>query len=155
MHSYNDSICKQAEKAGTVQKNLYRKNTFMAKNITILVVDDEPDIITLLESRLSSHGFTVLKAYNGKEGLDAAIAHTPNLILLDLMMPVMDGYEATKQLRSNQKTKKIPIILFTAAPAEIVAQKGEETMEAVDYVIKPFDDAAINFLISRIKELVK
>jgi len=119
----------------------------------VLVVDDEPDIVTLIKSRLEANGYDVVSAYNGKEGVEKAEEAQPDMILLDLMMPIMDGYEAGQKLKQNSKTKHIPIILFTAASAEEVAKKGAETIEAIDYVVKPFDDAALLFLINRIADI--
>ncbi len=121
----------------------------------ILVVDDEPDIVTLVKSRLEANGYEVVSAYNGKDGLEKAEEAQPDMILLDLMMPIMDGYEAGQKLKENPKTKDIPIILFTAAAAEEVAKKGADTIEAIDYVVKPFDDAALLFLINRIADITE
>lgn len=125
----------------------------MAKKI--LVVDDEPDIVFLIKSRLEANGFEVDGAYNGKEGVEKAVTYQPDMILLDLMMPVMDGYEAGEKLKENPETADIPIILFTAASAEEVTQKGADTIAAVDYVVKPFDEAALVFLVNRITELTE
>jgi len=123
------------------------------KKTRILVVDDEPDIVTLVKSRLEANGYEVVSAYNGKDGIEKAEEAQPDMILLDLMMPIMDGYEAGQKLKENPKTKEIPIILFTAAAAEEVAKKGAETIDAIDYVVKPFDDAALLFLINRIADI--
>jgi len=68
-------------------------------------------------------------------------------------MPEMDGYEVMKKLKSDPETAKIPVILFTAAPPEEVTKKGGQVMEAVDFVIKPFDDKALLFLINRIADM--
>lgn len=125
------------------------------KRKRVLVVDDEPDIVMLIKSRLEANGYEVVSAYNGKDGIEKAEESQPSLILLDLMMPVMDGYEAGQKLKENPKTKDIPIILFTAASAEEVAKKGAETIDAIDYVVKPFDDAALLFLINRIADITK
>jgi len=125
------------------------------KKKCILVVDDEPDIVTLVKSRLEANGYEVISAYNGKDGIEKALEAQPDMILLDLMMPIMDGYEAGRKLKDNPKTKDIPLILFTAASAEEVAKKGAETIEAIDYVVKPFDDAALLFLINRIADITE
>lgn len=119
----------------------------------ILVVDDEPDIVFLIKSRLEANNYLVEGAYNGKEGIEKAKEFKPDMILLDLMMPIMDGYEAGENLRNDPETKDIPIILFTAASAEEVSQKGSEIIAAVDYVVKPFDEAALVFLVKRVTEL--
>jgi len=121
----------------------------------ILVVDDEPDIVILIKSRLESNGYEVIGAYNGKEGIEKAKEFKPDMILLDLMMPIMDGYEAGEILRNEEETKDIPIILFTAASAEEVSQKGTDIIAAVDYVVKPFDEAALMFLVKRVTEVTE
>ncbi|MFN0118694.1 MAG: response regulator [Elusimicrobiota bacterium] len=80
----------------------------------ILVVDDEKDVVELLKFLLEKDGYQVITAYNGREGLDLARAELPNLILLDVMMPEMDGYTVQTQLLASPKTKDIPIIILTA-----------------------------------------
>lgn len=127
----------------------------MQQSKLILVVDDEPDIVTLIKSRLEMNSYAVETAYNGIEAVEKAKKTNPDMILLDLMMPVMDGYEAGKRIKEDPQTKDIPIILFTAAAAEDVSKKGMETIEAVDYVIKPFDEQALMFLLSRVAEVTK
>ncbi|RKY41142.1 MAG: hypothetical protein DRP85_07075 [Candidatus Makaraimicrobium thalassicum] len=107
----------------------------MAKKI--LVADDEIDILTVIAFRLESLGYEVLTAVNGKEALDSIQKQTPDLILLDLRMPVMDGYEVCRRLKSDEKLKHIPVILLTASVVSEMVQKTRE-LEADDYVIKPF-----------------
>ena len=77
----------------------------------------------------------------------------PDLVLLDLVMPQVDGYQVLEALHQDTETSKIPVILFTAAPPEIAAQKGSSALEAVDYVLKPFDRLTLAFLLERIKDL--
>lgn len=81
----------------------------MAKK-TILVVDDEKDLLDLIEYNLKKEGFKVLKAENGKEGIEVAKEHKPDLVLLDIMMPKMDGLEAVEIMRKDDDLKRIPII---------------------------------------------
>ena len=119
----------------------------------VLIVDDEPDIVILLKSRFQSNGFDTVGVSNGKEAIEKALQEKPDIILLDLLMPVMDGYEAMKHLGENEETKDIPIILFTAAPPEKVIEKGDDTMMAIDFVIKPFDEGALSTLLTRVKQL--
>lgn len=102
---------------------------------TILVVDDEKDIVSALEIYLKAEGYRVLSACNGKEALAAAAREDVHLILMDIMMPVMDGLSAMAQLR---QTSNVPVILLTA--------KGEDTdkvlglnVGADDYITKPFN----------------
>ena len=102
---------------------------------TILVVDDEKDIVSALEIYLKAEGYRVLSAGNGKEALSVAAREDVHLILMDIMMPVMDGLTAMAQLR---QTSNVPVILLTA--------KGEDTdkvlglnVGADDYITKPFN----------------
>src|SRR5262249_17796207 len=103
----------------------------------ILVVDDEPDALELIGFNLKAAGFEVLTAANGTEALAAARKSTPNLILLDLMLPEVDGLEVCKTLRRETATMGIPIIMLTARAAEIDRVLGLE-LGADDYVTKPF-----------------
>lgn len=119
----------------------------------ILVVDDEPNIIQMLTSLLEINGYQVESASNGVEGLETAMKRRPNLILLDLVMPQMDGYQVMEKLRADEETKDIPVILFTAAPPDEAVQTGSSAIEAVDYVLKPFDRVTLAFLLERIREL--
>ncbi|MCK5706032.1 MAG: response regulator [Candidatus Aureabacteria bacterium] len=119
----------------------------------VLVVDDEPEIVILVKSRLEANGFEAIGADNGKEAIEKALTENPDIILLDLLMPVMDGYEAMNHLKKHEETKDIPIILFTAAPPEKVIKKGDDTMNAIDFVMKPFDDGALSTLLKRVKQI--
>ena len=80
----------------------------------ILVVDDEPSIVKLVEATLSSRGYEIFKAYDGQEAIVEAKLHKPDLILLDVMMPHMDGKEARKRLAADPATKDIPVLVMTA-----------------------------------------
>jgi CheY-like chemotaxis protein len=102
----------------------------------ILVVDDEPDILKVVLFRLNKLGYEVLTATNGIEALDSARENIPDLILLDLMIPVLDGVEVAKRLKSEEETKYIPIIVLTASTHK-VAEKAKEC-QAEDYITKPF-----------------
>ncbi len=101
---------------------------------TVLVVDDQSNIRQLLEDYLSEHGFRVLTATDGQTALYAARRDPPDLILLDIMMPKMDGYQFMRQFRAERQT---PIIIITARQEETDAVLGLE-LGADDYVIKPF-----------------
>ena len=90
---------------------------------TILCVDDEPTQLTLLEFAFRRSKMTVLKANNGQEAVAQAEAHHPDIILMDLMMPVMDGSAATAAIKQNPATADIPIVLFTAYETGAMAQK--------------------------------
>jgi CheY-like chemotaxis protein len=119
----------------------------------ILVVDDEPNIQKMLKTLLEINDYTVETASNGGEAIEKVKEISPNLVLLDLVMPKVDGYEVLEALKRDEKTKTIPVILFTAAPPEVAARTGANAVEAVDYVLKPFDRITLSFLLQRIKEL--
>lgn len=103
----------------------------------ILVVDDEPDILSVLVYHLSREGYRVTTAVNGQGALTAAAAERPDLIILDLMLPGMDGYEVLQRLRHADRTAAIPVILLTARREEEERVKGFE-VGADDYITKPF-----------------
>lgn len=103
----------------------------------ILVVDDEPDILSVLVYHLSREGYLVSTAVNGPRALSAAEGGRPDLIILDLMLPGMDGYEVLRELRNNDETEHIPVILLTARREEEERVRGFE-VGADDYITKPF-----------------
>jgi two-component system phosphate regulon response regulator PhoB len=117
----------------------------------ILVVDDEPDALELIEVNLKGAGYDVFSAANGREALEKARATPPSLILLDVMLPEVDGLEVCKSLRRDSKTALIPIIMLTARAAEIDRVVGLE-LGADDYITKPFSPRE---LILRVKNLLK
>jgi DNA-binding response OmpR family regulator len=103
----------------------------------ILIADDDPDILSLVTLRLERSGYEVIGAGDGEQALAAAIARPPDLALLDVMMPKLDGYEVTARLRGNGTTRHIPVILLTARVQEADIARGVEA-GADDYVRKPF-----------------
>ncbi len=119
----------------------------------ILVIDDEPNIRKMLKTLLEINEYEVDTAENGLVGLEKIKKSKPDLVLLDLVMPEMTGYQVLAQMHQATEIKTIPIILFTAAPPDVAVQAGSEAIEAVDYVLKPFDRLTLNFLLGRIKEL--
>ena len=116
----------------------------------ILVVDDEINITQILEFSIGAEGYEVISAQNGEEAIDKARREQPDLIILDIMMPIIDGYEACRILKSNPMTKNIPVVLLTAKGRDIDKRLGYE-VGATDYIIKPFSP---NKLIDRIHELL-
>ncbi len=104
---------------------------------TILVIDDMCCSMLFLSQSLKRAGFKVLIAQSGKEGIKIAEKNLPNLILLDIMMPIMDGFEVCKHLKSQEKAKHIPIIFLTALCEESDKTKGFE-LGAVEYIIRPY-----------------
>ena len=121
----------------------------MAKG-KILVVDDEVNITQILEFSIGAEGYEVITAANGEEAIDKARREQPDLIILDIMMPKIDGYEACRILKANPLTKGIPVVLLTAKGRDIDKRLGYE-VGATDYIIKPFSP---NKLVDRIHELL-
>jgi len=120
----------------------------MAKKI--LIVDDEEDIAFSLARRLIANGYETICAEDGCEGLRRAQTESPDLILLDLMLPKMDGYKVCRLLKFDERYKRIPIIMLTARSEAEDVELGLQT-GADGYMTKPFDAAA---LLDKIKELL-
>jgi two-component system alkaline phosphatase synthesis response regulator PhoP len=124
--------------------------SLMAKG-TVFVIDDEKDLIELVSYNLEKEGFAVRSALNGEAGLSAVASDLPDLILVDLMMPGMDGLEVCRRLRSDNRTAAIPIIMLTAKSAESDRIVGLE-LGADDYVTKPFSPRE---LAARVKAVLR
>ena len=118
---------------------------------TILVIDDEPDLLELVEFNLKKDGYEAIVAKNGQSGLDIAKKHLPDLIILDLMMPGLDGLEVCRELRADARTRQIPMIMLTAKSAEADRIVGLE-LGADDYVTKPFSPRE---LVARVRALLR
>ena len=117
----------------------------------ILVVDDDPDVVELLRFNLKNAGFAVGTASNGVEALKKACSVSPDLILLDLMLPEMDGFAVCEILRRDSFTATVPIIMLTALSSEMARYTGLEA-GANDYVTKPFSPKE---LIARVHGLLR
>ena len=115
----------------------------------ILIVDDEPAILIVSRRRLEANGYEVVTAASGKEGIEKAETCEPDLILLDIIMPGLDGYEVCRRLKSSEKTRKIPVIIFTASSPQ--DDSGEKAIEfgAVGYLTKPFESDDLLSIIER------
>ena len=122
-----------------------------AQQARILVVDDEPDILNLLEYNLKRSGFQAILAKDGPEAIEAARANRPDLVLLDIMLPDMEGTEVLRRLKSMEATASIPVIMLTAKGEEIDKIVGFE-LGAEDYITKPFSPRE---LILRVKAVLK
>ena len=116
----------------------------------ILLVDDEQDMIYAVQMQLEASNFKVLTAMDGQEGLDKARAEKPDLIILDLMLPRIDGYKVCRMLKFDEKYKKIPVIIYTARAQEADEKLGYE-VGADAYMTKPFDPRK---LLAKINELL-
>ena len=111
-------------------------------NSKILVVDDEPDVVSLLEATLRAEGFDVVKAYDGIGALDLVTSEKPDLILLDIMMPMMSGYEVCEQVKANPATKHIPVVCLTSAHTPD-ARAHSVRSGAATLITKPFFPAEL------------
>jgi len=116
----------------------------------ILIVDDNPDLVSILQLQLKNKGYDTVPATNGMQAVDIATAQLPDLILMDIIMPVTDGLEATRLIRENPKTSSIPILAVTALDGQIYK---EECLESGcnDHIAKPFTTKE---LVSRIEKLL-
>jgi len=117
----------------------------------ILIVEDEPDILALLSLNLKRAGFETIEADNGLDALKLAQDKVPDLIILDLMLPKMDGLEVCRQVKALDRTRHIPVLMLTARGEEVDRIVGFE-LGADDYVIKPF---SVRELILRIKAILR
>ncbi|MGB9716446.1 MAG: response regulator transcription factor [Thermodesulfovibrionales bacterium] len=113
----------------------------------ILVVDDELDLVETIRFQLEMEGFNVITAHNGEDALNLARTENPDLILLDIMLPKLDGYKVCRLLKFDEKYKNIPIIMLTARAQEKDKIIGLET-GANEYITKPFD---MDKLLERVK----
>ena len=117
----------------------------------ILVVDDERHIVRLVQVNLERAGYQVVSAFDGKEALKKVVSEQPNLIVLDVMMPHMDGFEVLKRLRGNAATKNIPVIMLTAKAQDADVFRGWAS--GVDcYLTKPFNPMELLTFVKRIFE---
>ncbi|MBI3948332.1 MAG: response regulator [Armatimonadetes bacterium] len=104
----------------------------------ILVADDQPAILRLVEVILKNEGWEVITAADGREALEKALAEKPDLVLLDIMMPIMDGIEALRQLGSHRETRRIPVVMLTAK-SDYATVTGARESGVREYIVKPVD----------------
>jgi CheY-like chemotaxis protein len=119
--------------------------------LKILAVDDEKDLLALLCMRLRAEGLGVLEATDGKMALEKVKSENPDIVLMDVMMPVMDGYEVLRQLKADDRYKQIPVILLTVKSKKADLQKSKD-LGADAHLIKPYNDKE---LLETIYKLVK
>lgn len=117
----------------------------------ILFIEDEPDMVAVARPRLEHAGYKMISAPDGIQGIRAAIDEKPDLILLDILMPQMDGYETCERLKKEPQTKDIPVIIVTAVGSKGLADNCK-FVGADDYIRKPYNPEE---LIAKIKKFVK
>jgi DNA-binding response OmpR family regulator len=117
----------------------------------ILLVDDEVQLQTMVQMRLEANCYEVITASDGQEGLQKAKSENPDLIMMDVMMPKMDGYKVCGLLKNDTRYSKIPVVLFTARAQQDDQEVGKEA-GADAYITKPFDPPV---LLAKIEELLK
>ena len=122
-----------------------------ASAVTVLCVDDEVSLLKMLSRRLESWGYRVLTAENGEEGIRLAKAQRPNVVLLDVMMPGIDGLEVCRLLKGEPETWQIPIILVTAKATQLAQHQIEEA-KVFAFVQKPYDPDELRTLIRQALE---
>ncbi|MFH1798134.1 MAG: response regulator [Candidatus Omnitrophota bacterium] len=122
----------------------------MAKK-RILVVDDEIELVKAIRLRLEHAGYEVLLAYNGREGFEKAEKEKPNLILMDVLMPEMDGLQAVEKLKTNNQTEAIPVLMLTAK-SQLTDVTKATNLGAEDYIVKPFDSKV---LLEKVKKALR
>ena len=116
----------------------------------ILLVDDEKDLVSTIKMRLDHYGYDIIAAYDGQEALEKVRNKKPDLIILDLMLPKIDGYKVCSMLKLDEKYKDVPIIIFTARAQESDRKLALEC-GADDYIVKPFEP---QILLDKIKVLL-
>jgi CheY-like chemotaxis protein len=121
----------------------------------ILIVDDEADLLMMSVGRLQKAGYDVVTAADGQSGLEMVASEKPDLVLLDLVMPGLDGYEVCRRLKADEKTKHIPVILFTARFAITPLDETARALRAEDYVPKPFDAKELVLKVQRLLDKKK
>lgn len=114
----------------------------------ILICDDDPVILRLLQVNLELEGYEVVSAHHGEEAVRLAAIEHPDLVILDIMMPRMDGYEAVKEIKSNEETRNIPVLFLSARAQQADIEKGR-AYGVIDYLTKPFDPTELLDVIER------
>ncbi|MDX1511275.1 MAG: response regulator [Nitriliruptorales bacterium] len=117
----------------------------------VLVVDDEPDVLLLCRVNLEFEGYEVEEASNGEEALDKIRANPPDAVLLDVMMPKVDGWQVLETVKADQDLSHIPIVMLTAKAQETDQMRGW-TSGAAEYITKPFSPLALSQVVSDVIE---
>jgi DNA-binding response OmpR family regulator len=116
----------------------------------ILIVDDEPDVLKMIAFRVKKAGYEIATAFDGEKALEAVSKDRPDLILLDLRLPRIDGWEVCRRLKADEKFSSIPIVILSASVSSLNSDKTKE-LEAEDYLLKPFEPVV---LLEKIKNLI-
>jgi two-component system, OmpR family, alkaline phosphatase synthesis response regulator PhoP len=116
----------------------------------VVIAEDDPQIANLVKFKLEKSGYDVMWGENGKLALELVTRNAPDLVILDVMMPIMDGFEVLRLMKEGEGTKDIPVIMLTARGMEADVLKGFET-GAVDYLTKPF---SVSELSARVKSIL-
>ena len=124
----------------------------MSDKPKILIIDDEADLLETMRYRLESAGFDVITAQDGSSGIDKAKEAKPDLIILDIMMPGIDGFETLKKLKEASSTKKIPTVISSCGKEEESWAKKSLGLGASGYIVKPFEAESLLFTV---KKLIK
>ena len=124
---------------------------FIMSRVNILVIDDESDLVELLKYNLAKEGYNVEFAFNGFDGIKIAEVVKPDIIILDLMLPDINGYEVCKRMKQNSRLSGVPVIFLSAKQEEVDKILGFEA-GAEDYIIKPF---SVNELLARVRAILK
>ena len=114
----------------------------MEKRPLVLVIDDEPDILRIVTFRLKKLGYEIYSAVNGEDGLNLIKKLKPDLVFLDIRMPILSGYDVCEIVKKDEELKSIPIVFLTATTTSTVIEKTIE-YKADDYLIKPFEPEAL------------
>jgi two-component system alkaline phosphatase synthesis response regulator PhoP len=122
----------------------------------ILVVDDEPDMVEMIKAALEGAAHRVIAAYNGQEGIEKAKKEKPDAIIMDIMMPVKDGFAACKELKGDPACRDIPVLILTGVSEHFADSRYAKSMgldlDAEDYIDKPIDPKV---LLARLHKLLK
>lgn len=117
----------------------------------VLIVEDDPLIARIVEIKLENRGYQVIRASDGQEGLEAIRQHKPDVVLLDVMMPVMDGYQVLRILRGEAEFTSLPVIMLTAKGQERDIMSGLKE-GATDYIVKPFSPSEV---VERVEKVLR
>lgn len=115
----------------------------------ILICDDDPAILRVLEVNLEVEGYEVLLAHHGEEAYEVAVAEHPDLIILDIMMPRLDGYQTCAKLKADDSVKDIPVVFLSAKAQQSDIDRGK-TFGVADYLTKPFDPTDLLDVVERL-----